>query len=238
MTTALAPDAETTWKLRLGGGSVRRRCEGESRADCGSDRGRKDCDDRMNASVDHTNVVDAQKTTPDPGLGADLLAVVVRLHRLASQRIRKPLTAGKARLLATIEAHGEARIGDLAAVDHCSQSTITTQVRGLESIGLVGRTADPGDARSVRIRITAEGTRAHNAVKGDGAAAIEPQLALLDAEDRLRASPSRSSVRRRAGRAGIDNEALSNTGKDEEAPILAARRGRVFCAQKSALSCP
>jgi hypothetical protein len=29
----------------------------------------------MNASVDHTNVVDAQKTTPDPGLGADLLAV-------------------------------------------------------------------------------------------------------------------------------------------------------------------
>jgi DNA-binding MarR family transcriptional regulator len=138
----------------------------------------------MNASVDHTNVVDAQKTTPDPGLGADLLAVVVRLHRLASQRIRMPLTAAQARLLATIEAHGEARIGDLAAVDHCSQSTITTQVRRLESIGLVGRTADPGDARSVRIRITAEGIRALNAVKGDRAAAIEPQLALLDAEDR------------------------------------------------------
>lgn len=63
------------------------------------------------------------------GLGADLLAVVARLNRLATQRIQMPLPAAQARLLATIEVHGEARIGDLAAVDHCSQPTMTTQVR-------------------------------------------------------------------------------------------------------------
>ncbi|MGZ4563618.1 MAG: MarR family winged helix-turn-helix transcriptional regulator [Mycobacterium sp.] len=117
-------------------------------------------------------------------LGADLLAVVARLNRLASQRIQMPLPAAQARLLATIEAHGEARIGDLAAVDHCSQPTMTTQVRRLEDAGLVTRTIDPGDARAVRIRITPQGKRTLNAVRADRAAAIEPQLALLEPVDR------------------------------------------------------
>ena len=139
----------------------------------------------MNASAaSHTGVVDAANTDPQPGLGADLLAVVARLNRLATQRIQMPLPAAQARLLATIEAHGEARIGDLAAIDHCSQPTMTTQVRRLEEASLVTRTVDPGDARAVRIRITDEGMRTLNAVRADRAAAIEPQLALLEPSDR------------------------------------------------------
>src|SRR5271165_2708651 len=118
------------------------------------------------------------------GLGADLLAVVARLNRLATQRIQMPLPAAQARLLATIEAHGEARIGDLAAVDHCSQPTMTTQVRRLEDAGLVTRTVDPCDARAVRIRITPEGMRTLNRVRADRAAVIEPQLAKLESADR------------------------------------------------------
>ncbi|TAM72189.1 MarR family transcriptional regulator [Mycobacterium sp.] len=129
------------------------------------------------------NVVDTAKLDGAQRLGADLLAVVARLNRLATQRIRMPLPAAQARLLATIEVHGEARIGDLAAVDHCSQPTMTTQVRRLEEAGLVTRTVDPGDARAVRIRITADGRRTLNAVRADRAAAIEPQLALLDPGD-------------------------------------------------------
>ncbi len=132
----------------------------------------------MNKVVDTANLASAE------GLGADLLAVVARLNRLATQRIQMPLPAAQARLLATIEAHGEARIGDLAAVDHCSQPTMTTQVRRLEEAGLVTRTVDPGDARAVRIRITAEGRHTLNAVRADRAAAIEPQLALLESTDR------------------------------------------------------
>jgi DNA-binding MarR family transcriptional regulator len=139
----------------------------------------------MNASAaNHTAVVDAANTESQSGLGADLLAVVARLNRLATQRIQMPLPAAQARLLATIEAHGEARIGDLAAVDHCSQPTMTTQVRRLEDAALVSRTVDPGDARAVRIRITPEGMRTLNAVRADRAAAIEPQLALLEPADR------------------------------------------------------
>ena len=87
------------------------------------------------------------------------------------------LPAAQARLLSTIDAHGEARICDLAAVDHCSQPTMTTQVRRLEDAGLVTRTIDPCDARAVRIRITPEGLRTLNRVRADRAAAIEPQLA-------------------------------------------------------------
>ncbi len=124
-------------------------------------------------------VVATADTQPRPGLGADLLAVVAHLNRLATQRIRMPLPAAQARLLATIEAHGEARIGALAAIDHCSQPTMTAQVRRLEEAGLVARTVDPGDARAVRIHITAKGRRTLNAVRADRAAAIEPQLAEL-----------------------------------------------------------
>ena len=139
----------------------------------------------MNApAANHNEVVDVANTGPQPGLGADLLAVVARLNRLATQRIQMPLPAAQARLLATIEAHGEARIGDLAAGDHCSQPTMTTQVRRLEDAGLVTRTVDPGDARAVRIRITARGIRMLNAVRADRAAAIEPQLAVLEPTDR------------------------------------------------------
>ncbi len=130
------------------------------------------------------NVVDSANLALQQGLGADLLAVVARLNRLATQRIQMPLPSAQARLLATVEVHGEARIGDLAAVDHCSQPTMTTQVRRLEDAGLVSRTVDPGDARAVRIRITPQGRRTLNAVRADRAAAIEPQLAMLEPADR------------------------------------------------------
>jgi DNA-binding MarR family transcriptional regulator len=117
-------------------------------------------------------------------LGADLLAVVARLNRFATQRIQMQLPAAQARLLSTIDAHGDARICDLAAVDHCSQPTMTTQVRRLEDAGLVTRTADPGDARAVRIQITAQGLQTLNRVRADRASAIEPQLDKLTAADR------------------------------------------------------
>jgi DNA-binding MarR family transcriptional regulator len=132
----------------------------------------------------HAEPVDGANIEPRPGLGSDLLAVVARLYRFTTQRIQIPLPPAQARLLAAIEAHREARIGDLAAIDHCSQPTMTTQVRRLEEAGLVTRTFDPRDARAVRIRITAKGIRTLNAVRADRAAAIEPQLALLKPADR------------------------------------------------------
>ena len=134
-----------------------------------------------------TSSATTERRAADEGvarLGADLLAVVARLNRYATQRIQMQLPAAQARLLSTIDAHGEARICDLAAVDHCSQPTMTTQVRRLEDAGLVTRTVDPGDARAVRIKITPEGMQTLNRVRADRARAIEPQLGELNDADR------------------------------------------------------
>ena len=113
-----------------------------------------------------------------------MLTVVARLNRLASQRIRLPLPWAQARLLGTIEDRGAARISELAELDHCSQPTMTTQVRRLENAGLVTRTPDPEDARAVRIRITPEGAAMLARVRADRAAVIDPFVETLADADR------------------------------------------------------
>ena len=125
-------------------------------------------------------VAPATETT----LASDLLAVVARINRLANQRVRLPLPFAQARLLSTIEAEGRARISDLAALDHCSQPTMTTQVRRLEESGLVSRTVDPDDARAVLISITPQGVATLAQVRADRGNAIDPFLEELDRSDR------------------------------------------------------
>jgi MarR family len=93
----------------------------------------------------------------DTALGVDLLEVVARIDRLANQQVRTRLPYARARLLSVIEEHGPARLCDLAALDYCSQPTVTTQVRLLAGAGLVSRTTDSADARAALISITAEG---------------------------------------------------------------------------------
>jgi DNA-binding MarR family transcriptional regulator len=117
-------------------------------------------------------------------LGVDLLGVVARLNRLATQRTRLPLPWAQARLLSTIEDQGAARISDLASLDHCSQPTMTMQVRRLEDAGLVTRTPDPEDARAVLIRITPKGVDTLGQVRADRATVVDPAIARLDADDR------------------------------------------------------
>ena len=134
--------------------------------------------------------------TADAELGADLLAVVARLNRLATQRTRLPLPYAQARLLSTIEDQDEARISDLAHLDHCSQPTMTTQVRRLEEAGLVSRTSDPADARAVLIRITAQGRSTLQQARARRAAAINPGLDRLSAEDRQTLTAAVDVIRR------------------------------------------
>ncbi|MCV7382581.1 MarR family winged helix-turn-helix transcriptional regulator [Mycolicibacter longobardus] len=117
-------------------------------------------------------------------LGADLLSVVSRLNRLATQRVALPIPTAQARLLSTIEDLDVARISELAAVDHCSQPTMTTQVRRLEDAGLTTRAADPLDARAVLIRITDKGVETMARVRQDRAAALDPELDRLAPADR------------------------------------------------------
>jgi DNA-binding MarR family transcriptional regulator len=124
------------------------------------------------------------RASAETALSSDLLAVVARINRLANQRVRIELPVAQARLLSAIEAEGAARISDLAALDHCSQPTMTTQVRRLEDAGLVSRTNDPVDARAVLISITPKGVQTLAKVRSDRGAVLDPYLERLDAADR------------------------------------------------------
>ena len=96
----------------------------------------------------------ARPRTDAEQLGSDLLSVVARLNRLATQRAGLEVPYAQVRLLAQVEEQGPARISALAAADHCSQPTMTTQVQRLEMEGWVTREADPADARAVLVTIT------------------------------------------------------------------------------------
>ena len=120
----------------------------------------------------------------ETGLAAELLSVVARINRLATQRVRMQLPYAQARLLSAIDDRGAARISDLATLDHCSQPTMTTQVRRLEDAGLVSRASDPADARAVLISITPKGIAALAQVRADRGAVIDPYLERLDESDR------------------------------------------------------
>ena len=120
----------------------------------------------------------------DTALAANLLSAVARLNRLATQRVKLELPYAQARLLSTIEDQGAARISDLAASDHCSQPTMTTQVRRLEDNQLVSRVTDPADARAVLISITERGRQVLARVRTDRGAIIDPYLERLEEDDR------------------------------------------------------
>jgi DNA-binding MarR family transcriptional regulator len=126
----------------------------------------------------------ATRPATDTSLAADLLSVVARLNRLATQRVKMELPYAQARLLSTIEDQGAARISDLAAFDHCSQPTMTTQVRRLEESGLVSRITDPADARAVLISITPLGRDVLGRVRSDRGAIVDPYLDRLEQADR------------------------------------------------------
>ena len=123
-------------------------------------------------------------SAPETTLAADLLAAVARLNRLATQQVRLELPYAQARLLSTIEDRGSARISDLAVLDHCSQPTMTSQVRRLEDAGLVSRITDPADARAVLISITPDGVAMLARVRSERGAAIDPSLERLESADR------------------------------------------------------
>lgn len=126
------------------------------------------------------------KDPVDPDLGADLLDVVVRLNRWATRHGNLALPVAQARLLGQIGALGAARIGDLARADHCSQPSMTSQIRRLEAAGLVHRCPDPDDGRAVRIALTDRGRALLDEVRAARTAALAPLLERLPAAERRR----------------------------------------------------
>ncbi|OWT55722.1 MarR family winged helix-turn-helix transcriptional regulator [Candidimonas nitroreducens] len=126
--------------------------------------------------------------TSHGSVGAELLDVVARLNRWVTLHTSWTLTVtlAQARVLSQIDGLGTTRISDLARAENCSAPTMTTQIRRLEELGLVGRRPDPDDARASRISLTDQGRQALAGARKIRADIAESLIDQLDAAQRQR----------------------------------------------------
>jgi DNA-binding MarR family transcriptional regulator len=121
--------------------------------------------------------------TTDAQVAARLRLAVGRLNRrirLASNDI-PPLQLST---LASIEEHGPLRLGELAAREAVSAPTMTRVLAGLDERGLIVRTPDPGDARSVRVSLSDVGHTVLDDVRSRRTALLDARLARLTPQQR------------------------------------------------------
>jgi DNA-binding MarR family transcriptional regulator len=103
---------------------------------------------------------------PESSSPSNVLAIADRLHSAAIhllRRVRKQDAAtgeGPARLsaLSVLVFGGPKTLGELAAAEQVKPPTMSRIVAGLARSRLIEITADPQDARRMRIRATAKGT--------------------------------------------------------------------------------
>ncbi|WP_078315338.1 MarR family winged helix-turn-helix transcriptional regulator [Mycobacterium sp. D16Q16] len=117
------------------------------------------------------------------GLTADVLTVIARLNRWVSSQAELPVPTGQARLLALVGEMEDARISDLAQADHCSQPTMTVQLKRLQDVGYVERWVDPADKRAQRIKLTMVGREALVAMRAERQSVLDPWLSTLPPEE-------------------------------------------------------
>lgn len=90
-------------------------------------------------------------------------------------------------LLGRITDTGPVRLSELADWQEVDRSTMTTQVRRLEVLGLVDREPDPRDGRAVLVRATRAGAARHRRTKQTARLLYERLLADWSTDD-LRAT--------------------------------------------------
>lgn len=113
-------------------------------------------------------------------VAARLRLAVARLARRLRQHNSAGLTQSQLSALASIEACGPVRLGDLAARERVAAPTMTRVVNSIEEMGLVQRQADPADRRSSLVSLSAAGQARLETTRREGTALLARQLACLD----------------------------------------------------------
>ena len=98
-----------------------------------------------------------QRGGPDDA-AARLYVAVGRLVRMLRRTGRADVSPGAFSALATLNASGPARLGDLAAREGVAAPTMTRIVASLEDAGYVHRAPDPQDGRAVLVAVTEAGS--------------------------------------------------------------------------------
>jgi len=81
--------------------------------------------------------------------------------------------------LVTLDQHGPLRPGEVAQREAVAPPTMTRVLAALDERGLVVRSADPSDARSVRVALSPEGARALAQIRSERTALLGARLARL-----------------------------------------------------------
>jgi DNA-binding MarR family transcriptional regulator len=142
-------------------------------------------------------------------LGNSVLRSAARLTRWASRNATFDVPMAQTRLLALVEELGPARINALAAADHCSQPTMSTQVQRLEGEGWTVRVPDPADARASLVSLTPAGRAALGRARRARLEALSPAFAQLDA---------RALARLEVAVAALDDLLARASGADSDDP--------------------
>jgi DNA-binding MarR family transcriptional regulator len=96
---------------------------------------------------------------PEPEFDvARLRVAVARVSRRLRRHEFAGLTPTQLSALATVQAAGPMRLGDLAAAEGIAPSTLTRLVTALEERGYVERCPVPGDARASTLAVAPEGS--------------------------------------------------------------------------------
>jgi DNA-binding MarR family transcriptional regulator len=97
-----------------------------------------------------------------------------------------PMTSTQRLALFETVIGGPLRLSELAERMGSTAPTASRAVDGLVDLGLLERLPDPADRRAVRIDVTEQGRKDVEVRKARVAAALEPAVAALSAQDRAR----------------------------------------------------
>jgi DNA-binding MarR family transcriptional regulator len=106
-------------------------------------------------------------------LGSELTLYAARLVRWLRKERRQP--AGM-RLLSILDEYGPQGVTTLAAIDQCSQPTMSGTVIALVERGWVHKAADPDDARASVVSLTDEGVRVLDQARRANGALVADRL--------------------------------------------------------------
>lgn len=123
---------------------------------------------------------------PESGSLADNLGdAIARLNsRLRRDVVEAGVSLARARTLATLDREGARRLTDLALLEQVAQPTMSALISRLEADGLVSRSGDEADGRTVVVSITQAGRGCLGRLIERRSESLERALSQLDAEDR------------------------------------------------------
>lgn len=122
----------------------------------------------------------AEEDTP-----ARLRASIGKLsRRLRHTAAGAGLTPTEISVLITVSRRGPLRLAELAEIEAINPTMLSRIAGRLTEMGLIDRTADPGDRRAVVVQSTAAGRKMHKRIHAERTKALAKPIAALGAGER------------------------------------------------------